>query len=114
MPEKLNTSISFQTKPNVEKLYNVSADLLVNNGFAEIMNNSLTTSLVWEKIKTKSFDGNRDVRILNPLSNELDVMRQNLLFGGLRNIEHNQNRQHPDLKLFEFGKVYSLVDGKYL
>ena len=114
LPEKLNTSISFQTKPNVEKLYNVSADLLVNNGFAEIMNNSLTTSLVWEKIKTKSFDGNRDVRILNPLSNELDVMRQNLLFGGLRNIEHNQNRQHPDLKLFEFGKVYSLVDGKYL
>jgi len=113
LPEKLNTSISYQTKPNKEKLYNVTADLLADNGFAEIMNNSLTSSLVWGKIESNYFKPNADVRILNPLSNELDVMRQNLLFGGLRNIEHNQNRQNPDLKLFEFGKVYSFVDGNY-
>lgn len=114
LPAKLNTSISYQTKPNKEKLYNVSADLLADNGFAEIMNNSLTTSSIWEKIQTSSYSATEDVRVLNPLSNELDVMRQNLLFGGLKNIEHNQNRQNPDLKLFEFGKVYSYVDGAYI
>lgn len=114
LPEKLNTSIAYQVKPNKEKLYNVSADLLANNGFSEILNNSLTTSATWDKIKTESYNSSEDVRILNPLSNELDVMRQSLLFGGLKSIEHNQNRQNPDLKLFEFGTVYSKIEGDYV
>ncbi len=113
LPEKLNTSISFQQKPNREKLYNVSADLLVDNGFSEIMNNSLTSADNWNKVKSDVLNANEDVKVLNPLSNELDVMRQTLLFGGLKSIAHNQNRQNPNLNLFEFGNIYSLKDGTY-
>jgi phenylalanyl-tRNA synthetase beta chain len=113
LPEKLNTSLSYADKPNKEKIYAVAANLLVDNGFFEIMNNSLTSSNVWEKITSTYYTSGNDVALLNPLSNELDVMRQTLLFGGLKSIEFNQNRQNPDLKLFEFGNVYAKIDGKY-
>ncbi len=113
LPEKLNTSLSFQQKPNKEKIYNVSADLLANNGFAEIMNNSLTSSANWNLAPSEVLKAEHDVTLLNPLSNELDVMRQTMLFGGLKSIEFNQNRQHPDLRLFEFGSVYNKIEGKY-
>ncbi|MEX1001768.1 MAG: phenylalanine--tRNA ligase subunit beta [Crocinitomicaceae bacterium] len=106
LPEKLNSSITFRENKEVEKIYNEVADLLVSRGFYEIMNNSLTSSEIWDKIETHSFNPERDVKMLNPLSQELDVMRQTLLFGGLKSIEYNQNRQHSDLKLFEFGKDY--------
>ncbi len=113
LPEKLNTSLSYADKPNKEKIYAVAANLLVDNGFFEIMNNSLTSSNVWEKITSTHYTGANDVALLNPLSNELDVMRQTLLFGGLKSIEFNQNRQNPDLKLFEFGNVYAKIEGNY-
>ncbi|NOQ74755.1 MAG: phenylalanine--tRNA ligase subunit beta [Crocinitomix sp.] len=113
LPEKLNTSLSFQEKPNKENIYNVTANLLADNGFAEIMNNSLTSSANWNLVNSEVLKAEHDVRLLNPLSNELDVMRQTMLFGGLRSIEFNQNRQHPDLRLFEFGSVYNKVEGKY-
>lgn len=112
-PAKLNSSISFQTKPNSDKLYNLTADFLVDNGYSEIMNNSLTSSKFVEKSESKVLDANQNVELLNPLSNELDVMRQSLLFGGLQSIEHNQNRQHPNLRLFEFGKEYIKTDNGY-
>jgi phenylalanyl-tRNA synthetase beta chain len=114
LPEKLNTSLSYADKPNKEKIYAVAANLLVDNGFFEIMNNSLTSSNVWEKITSTNYAGANDVTLLNPLSNELDVMRQTLLFGGLKSIEFNQNRQNPDLKLFEFGNVYAKIEGNYI
>ena len=113
LPEKLNTSLSYADKPNKEKIYVVAANLLVDNGFFEIMNNSLTSSNVWEKITSTHYVAGNDVTLLNPLSNELDVMRQTLLFGGLKSIEFNQNRQNPDLKIFEFGNVYAKTDGNY-
>lgn len=113
LPEKLNTSLSYADKPNKEKIYAVAANLLVDNGFFEIMNNSLTSSNVWEKIVSAQYVAGNDVTLLNPLSNELDVMRQTLLFGGLKSIEFNQNRQNPDLKLFEFGNVYAKIEGNY-
>lgn len=106
IPEKLNTSITFRPDPDEEKLYNVIADMLVAKGFNEIMNNSLTSSRIWTKIKSSAYNHDRDIKILNPLSQELDVMRQTLLFGGLKAIEHNQNRQHINLKFFEFGHDY--------
>lgn len=106
IPEKLNTSITFRPDPDEEKLYNVIADMLVAKGFNEIMNNSLTSSHIWTKIKSSAYKHDRDIKILNPLSKELDVMRQTLLFGGLKAIEHNQNRQHTNLKFFEFGHDY--------
>lgn len=114
LPEKLNTSLSYADKPNKEKIYAIVANLLVDNGFFEIMNNSLTSSNVWEKITSTNYAGTNDVTLLNPLSNELDVMRQTLLFGGLKSIEFNQNRQNPDLKLFEFGNVYAKIEGNYI
>lgn len=106
VPDKLNASLTFQQKPNRDKIYNIAADLLVNNGFHEIMNNSLTSSANWDQIKSDVFQPEHDVQLLNPLSNELDVMRQTMIFGGLKSIVHNQNRQAPDLKLFELGNCY--------
>ncbi len=108
-PAKLNSSISYQPKPNRDKLYNLVADLLVDNGYFEIMNNSLTSSKYIEKSNTKTLLSTQNVNLLNPLSNELDIMRQTLLFGGLQSVAHNQNRQHPNLKLFEFGKEYKKI-----
>lgn len=113
LPAKLNSSISMQSKPNTDKLYNITADFLVDNGYSEIMNNSLTSSKFVEKSGSKVLDAKQNVELLNPLSNELDVMRQSLLFGGLQSIEHNQNRQHPNLRLFEFGKEYIKTDNGY-
>ena len=110
IPEKLNTSISLHAKPDPEKIYNTTANLLADNGFYEIMNNSLVSSSIWEKVKSDCFSADQDVHLLNPLSNELDVLRQTLLFGGLKNIEYNQNRQHTDLKFFEFGTLYTKTD----
>lgn len=106
LPEKLNTSLSYRSTPNKEKIYTITADLLASNGFYEIMNNSLTSSTHLEKVKTATYVAEENVTLLNPLSNELDVMRQTLIFGGLKSIAHNQNRQQSDLKLFEFGSVY--------
>ncbi|MCL2417084.1 MAG: phenylalanine--tRNA ligase subunit beta [Bacteroidales bacterium] len=91
-------------KPDRENVYNQIADFLSNNGFAEIMNNSLTKAEHTEKVN--GFDSNLNVILENPLSNELDVMRQSLLFGGLSSIAYNCNHQQTDLKLYEFGTVY--------
>ena len=113
IPQKLNTSLTYRERNEIEQLYNTTADLLVSNGFYEIMNNSLTSSAIWEKLDIKAYNPERDVKILNPLSNELDVMRQTLFFGGLKSIEYNQNRQQPNLKFFEFGKDYRYDKGNY-
>lgn len=113
IPAKLNSSISYETKPNKDKLYNITADLLVSNGYFEIMSNSLTASKHIEKAESEALKMDRSVALLNPLSIELDIMRQTMLFGGLETIAHNQNRQNPNLRLFEFGKVYHKFDTKY-
>ncbi len=105
LSERLNYSISYSPKPDNEKLVNKVSDLLCGSGFTEIMSNSITTSLYYEKLK--SFPEDRLVRIINPLSNELNVMRQTLIFSGLEAIIHNINRKNTNLKLFEFGKTYS-------
>jgi phenylalanyl-tRNA synthetase beta chain len=102
--EELHSSISYTDKPDLEKLVNVVSDYLTSNGFNEIMCNSLTRENYYEK--TGNFDTNRLVRILNPLSKDLNVLRQTLLFGGLETIVHNTNRKNPDLMLYEFGSCY--------
>lgn len=104
IPEKLNASISYRPKPNKETIYNAAANFLVDNGFNEIMNNSLTAYS----------DAENAVELLNPLSQELKHMRTELLSGGLKNIAYNQNRQHPNLKFFEFGKTYQIIKGNYI
>jgi phenylalanyl-tRNA synthetase beta chain len=89
---------------DINKFRNAIGDMLVANGFYEILTNSLTNKVYYEKNKTGAQGA--QVEILNPLSEELGVMRQNLLFSGLEVCEHNINRRQKDLKLYEFGKVY--------
>ncbi|MFA6923336.1 MAG: phenylalanine--tRNA ligase subunit beta [Bacteroidales bacterium] len=104
LPNFLRSSLTFSEKPDKEKLQNVISDYLSSNGFNEIMCNSLTNAGYIEKQETLKSENN--VVIQNPLSNELNVLRQTLLFSGLEAIEYNQNRQNPDLKFYEFGKTY--------
>ena len=104
IPSKLNTTISNSEVINPEKIRNVISDLLSSTGFNEAMNNSLTkaeyTTLIPELNKGEN------ITLLNPLSQDLNVMRQSLLFSGLENIAYNQNRKNADIKFYEFGKTY--------
>ena len=104
IPEKVNSSVSLRQKPDLERIQNLVADYLVGQGFTEIMNNSLTKAAYIEK--SAVFDQDHSVELLNPLSTDLNIMRQTLLFGGLEVINYNQNRKINDLKIFEFGKTY--------
>ncbi len=109
MPGQLRSSLSFAHKPDPESTRDLVSNLLVARGFYEIMNNSLTRSKYAEDHAFIKPDEN--VVLLNPLSSDLGVMRQTLLFGGLETIAFNQNRKMADLKLFEFGRVYSSRKG---
>ena len=102
--EKLNASISNSSRFEDYKLQNIIGNQLVSQGFFEIMANSLTSPkyiALSEDLKAE-----HNVQMLNPLSNDLEVMRQSLLFSGLEAVSHNINRKRDDLKLFEFGKTY--------
>lgn len=104
--EHLNSSLSYIQHPDKEKIQNIVSDLLTNNGFSEIMCNSLTKSDYYDE--SESYKKENLVYIVNALSQDLNVMRQSLLFGGLETIEYNKNRRNKDVKLYEFGNVYSL------
>ncbi len=106
LPEKLNTSVMSTPNFNNEKIQGILSEMLVGKGLSEMMNNSLSSAQYIEKLGGDTFKPEHNVRILNPLSQELDVLRQTLLFNAMEVVQHNQNRQQPDLKLFEFGKVY--------
>ena len=86
------------------KLQNLVAEQLVGCGFNEILNNSLTRAAYYDGLE--AYPSNRLVMLLNPLSADLNCMRQTLLFGGLESIAHNANRKNADLKFFEFGNCY--------
>ena len=86
------------------KLENLVSEQLVGCGFREIMNNSLTKAAYYDDLKT--YPSENLVRLLNPLSSDLNVLRQTLLFGGLESIEHNVNRKNSNLSFFEFGNCY--------
>ena len=113
IPEKLDASISQFVKPDPEKIQNIISEMLVGMGCREMLNNSLTKSDYVAKLGGEVLKNDRDVAMLNPLSQDLDVMRQSLIFNALETIAHNQNRQNPDLKLFEFGKTYHKFDSGY-
>ena len=103
---KINSSISSRPVPDMEKIQNSIADYLVGQGASEIMNNSLTKADYIDYNNDLSSD--KSVNLLNPLSKDLNILRQTLLFGGLETVSYNLNRKSPNLNLFEFGKVYSL------
>lgn len=107
---KLNASISNSSKFEDHKLQNVVGNQLVSQGFYEIMANSLTTPnyiTLSEQLKEE-----HNITMLNPLSNDLSVMRQSLLFSGLEAVSYNVNRRRSDLKFFEFGKTYHDYNSK--
>ena len=103
-PEKLNTSLSYSVKPNPELLRRKIAEQLTAQGFNEILNNSLTRVAYYENLEQMPLS--ECVKIMNPLSQDLGVMRQTLLFGGLESIARNANRKNSDLKFYEFGNAY--------
>ena len=103
-PEKLNTSLAYGIKPDPEKLRRRIAEQLTAQGFNEILNNSLTKVSYYEPLEQLPLAS--CVRIMNPLSSDLGVMRQTLLFGGLESIARNANRKNSDLKFYEFGNCY--------
>lgn len=107
LPERMSASLTPGIKPDPERIRELSANLLVNNGFYEMMNNSLTKGDYYQKLK--SYPAENLVKILNPLSSDLNSMRQTLLLNGLEVVAYNINRQQNDLKLFEFGNVYSYI-----
>ena len=113
LPEKLNTSLVVSQKPDLERLGVNLAEVLAGMGFNEMLNNSLTSPQYAEKLGGNQFPVAKAVTMLNPLSQDLGVMRQSLLFQGMETVAHNQNRQNPDLRLFEFGKTYSFENDIY-
>ena len=92
------------------KLANLVSEQLVGEGFNEILNNSLTKAAYYEGYN--AYPAENCVKIMNPLSSDLNVMRQTLLFGGLESIQHNVNRKRQNLRFFEFGNVYTFDPAK--
>lgn len=102
--EKLNASIAPTSKFEDYKIQNIIGNFLASKGFIEILANSLT-SPAYNKL-SEDIREEQTISMLNPLSTDLSVMRQSMLFSGLEAIAHNSNRQMHNLKIFEFGKTY--------
>ncbi|TAJ11409.1 phenylalanine--tRNA ligase subunit beta [Marinilabiliaceae bacterium JC017] len=109
MPDSVNSTIVYSQKPDDHKLKNTIANQLTSRGFQEIMCNSLSKAAYYDDLKSYSRD--QVVELANPLSSDLNGMRQTLLFGGLDSVRHNRNRRNGDLKLFEFGNCYQMKPG---
>ena len=111
IPTAVKSSLTI--KGNVDaayKLENLVSEQLVGCGFNEILNNSLTREAYYDELQT--YKSENLVRLMNPLSSDLNVMRQSLLFGGLEVVHHNINRRNANLRLFEFGNCYYFNEGK--
>jgi phenylalanyl-tRNA synthetase beta chain len=102
--ESLNSNISYTTRPDRERMLDIVSVYLSSNGFYEIMSNSLTKSAYYDKLS--SYKPEYLVKLYNPLSSDLNVMRQTLLFGGLESIAYNANRKMHELRLYESGNCY--------
>ena len=104
LSSNLHAAITHHDGVNQTKMRNTVADMLVGSGWYEIMNNSLTSSVYYADLQNDI--KNHLVKILNPLSAELDCMRNTMLFSTLEVVIYNINRQQNDLSLFEFGNIY--------
>ncbi len=104
VPSAVRSTLSYAQRPDKNRLMNLAADYMSANGFAEIMSNSLTKSSYYESLE--GYPAERCVKIINPLSADLNVLRQTLLFNTLEAVELNANRRNGDLKIYEFGNCY--------
>ena len=115
LPQTLRMSVNASPSPDPEAIRNNISNFLAANGFVETMNNSLTKEEYYSKLE--SFPAGRCVHIVNPLSQDLNVLRQTLILNGLEVVAYNINRQAASLKFFEYGSVYqrlSEMDGTTL
>ena len=110
LPAHMKMSVNATPAPEPEAVRNGISNFLAANGFVEMMNNSLTRSAYCKGLVT--YPEEKCVSIVNPLSSDLNVMRQTLLFGGLEVIAYNANRQAGAMRLFEYGSVYSRLPEK--
>jgi phenylalanyl-tRNA synthetase beta chain len=108
IPTQIRSSVSSVDGPNIWKIKNRISDHLSSLGFSEILNNSLSSSS-YSKLLPE--DTAKAVKLLNPLSSELDIMRQTLLFGMCESMSRNVNRQQNDLAFYEWGKTYFEHEG---
>ena len=108
--DHVNSTLSYAPKPDKARLQNIASDYLTANGYTEIMSNSLTKGAYYEGSKTYPVE--RCVKILNPLSQDLNVMRQTLLFNALEAVELNVNRRNANLKIYEVGNCYAYAEEK--
>ena len=104
---KLNASITYSNDLEDYKIQNIIGNQLVAQGFFEILSNSLTSPEY--TALTQSLAKEHQVELLNPLSGDLSVLKQSMLFSGLETLRYNINRKQEDLKLFEFGKTYKYI-----
>ncbi|MDE6082007.1 MAG: phenylalanine--tRNA ligase subunit beta, partial [Muribaculaceae bacterium] len=105
LTDTLHSSLSYNTATDTaDNLQRLVSEQLTAQGFNEILNNSLTAESYYADLQ--EYPLANCVRLLNPLSNDLSVMRQSLIFGGLESLSHNINRKCADLKMYEFGNVY--------
>lgn len=106
MGTTVHSSLSFKSEADVDNnLRNLISEQLTACGFNEILNNSLSAERYYAE--NQAYPVENCVRLLNPLSNDLSVMRQTLLYGGLESVAYNVNRRSADLMMYEFGNVYS-------
>ncbi len=111
MSDELHACLSFKTPVDAaDDLRRTVAEQLTGAGWNEILNNSLTAENYYAELGT--LPASHCIHLLNPLSQDLNVLRQTLLFGGLETIAHNSNRRNPDMSLYEFGNVYFLNPDK--
>lgn len=112
IPTQLKSSLVIKGEDDIKhKLENLVGEQLAGCGFNEILNNSLTKAAYYDNLN--HYHADNLVRIMNPLSSDLNVMRETLLFGGLESLEHNIKRKNPNLHFFEFGNIYHFNKEKH-
>ncbi len=107
IPDEVHSTVVYAQKPDPTKLQSILAAQLGAQGYQEIMCNTLTKSAYYDGLE--SFKRDNCVELLNPLSSDLNVLRQTLIFSALEVAQHNRNRRNPDLKLFEIGNCHSFA-----
>ena len=103
--DHVNSTLSYAPKPDKSRMVNIASDFLTSNGYTEIMSNSLSKASYYEGSET--YPAERCVKIMNPLSQDLNVMRQTLLFNALEAVELNVNRRNANLRMYECGNCYA-------
>ena len=110
LPKHMKMSVNATPSPEPESVRSIISNFLAANGFVETMNNSLTKGEYYDKLE--SFPASHCVRLVNPLSQDLNVMRQTLILNALEVVAYNLNRQAQHIKIFEYGSVYQRLPEK--